>query len=213
VRALRRTLLPLAGALCLLALMSGPALAQAQNQGDVNVDFGDLGNGDAPQQSVIIILAMTLLSVAPSLLVMLTSFTRIIIVLSITRNALGLPSIPPNQVMVGLAMFLSLFIMSPTLKAMNERALQPLLKNQISPSAAFEAGQAPLKAFMLKQTRKEELEVFIKASGSARPKNINNVSMATLARPSSSRSCGPRSSSGSSSSSRFSSSTSSSAQR
>jgi flagellar biosynthesis protein FliP len=64
---------------------------------------------------------------------------------------------------------------------MNERALQPLLKNQISPSAAFEAGQAPLKAFMLKQTRKEELEVFIKASGSARPKNINNVSMATLA--------------------------------
>ena len=181
MRALRRTLLPLAGALCLLALMSGPALAQAQNQGDVNVDFGDLGNGDAPQQSVIIILAMTLLSVAPSLLVMLTSFTRIIIVLSITRNALGLPSIPPNQVMVGLAMFLSLFIMSPTLKAMNERALQPLLKNQISPSAAFEAGQAPLKAFMLKQTRKEELEVFIKASGSARPKNINNVSMATLA--------------------------------
>jgi flagellar biosynthetic protein FliP len=181
VRALRRTLLALAGALLTLGAMAGPALAQARDTGDVNVDFGQLGNGGAPQQSVVIILALTLLSVAPSLLVMLTSFTRIIIVLSITRNALGLPSIPPNQVMVGLALFLSMFIMSPTLKTMNEQALQPLLRNKISPGAAFTAGQVPLKAFMLKQTRKEELEVFIKASGQARPKNINNVSMATLA--------------------------------
>ena len=103
------------------------------------------------------------------------------IVLSITRNALGLPTIPPNQVVVGLALFLSLFIMSPTFDAMNKDALQPFLKGHMSSGRAFKAAQVPLKKFMLKQTRKAELEVFIKASGKPRPKDENAIDMATLA--------------------------------
>jgi flagellar biosynthesis protein FliP len=165
-----------------LVLLPGTALAQApQNPGQVSVDFGNIGSDQKPTQSVLIILALTVLSVAPSLLIMLTSFTRIVIVLSITRNALGLPTIPPNQVVVGLALFLSLFIMSPTLDAVNSKALQPFLKGDISSSEAFTAAQAPLKQFMLKQTRQAELEVFIKASGKPRPKDLNAIDLTTLA--------------------------------
>ena len=85
-----------------------------------------------------------MLAVAPALLVMLTSFTRIVIVLSLTRNALGLPSIPPNQVVIGLALFLSLFVMAPTLSKINDDALQPLLDGKIDYSQAYDSAQVPL---------------------------------------------------------------------
>jgi flagellar biosynthetic protein FliP len=179
------------GAVPAAAAPSGAVLAQTtrtptnDNNSDVNIDLGDIGNSGkskgGAQQSVVIIIGMTLLSIAPSLLILMTSFTRIIIVLSITRNAMGLPSIPPNQVVVGLAMFLSLFIMSPTLNAMNAKGIKPFVDGKLSPTQAFEAGSVPLKQFMLKQTRKTELEVFIKASGKPRPKNANNISLAVLA--------------------------------
>src|SRR6185437_11795798 len=90
-----------------------------------------------PNQSIIIVLMLTVLAVAPALLVMLTSFTRIVIVLSLTRNALGLPSIPPNQVVIGLALFLSLFVMAPTLSQINDKALQPMLDGKIDFSHAY----------------------------------------------------------------------------
>ncbi|HYH49183.1 MAG TPA: flagellar type III secretion system pore protein FliP, partial [Acidimicrobiia bacterium] len=90
----------------------------------VSLDLGDVGG--KPNQSLLIIVLITLLSVAPALLIMLTSFTRIVIVLSLTRNAMGLHTIPPNQVIVGLAMFLSFFVMSPTLGDINRDAIQPL---------------------------------------------------------------------------------------
>ena len=96
------------------------------------------------RQSIIIILLLTVLAIAPALLVMLTSFTRIVIVLSLTRNALGLPSIPPNQVVIGLALFLSLFVMAPTLSKINDVALQPLLDGKIDFSQAYDRAQVPL---------------------------------------------------------------------
>src|SRR4051794_31520568 len=104
----------------------------SNNKSDANISIDLGGETDAngnkkPGQSVVIILLLTLLAIAPALLVMLTGFTRIVIVLSLTRNALGLPSIPPNQVVIGLSMFLALFVMAPTLSAMNDVALQPLL--------------------------------------------------------------------------------------
>ena len=95
-----------------------------------------------PNQSVIIILLLTVLAIAPALMVMLTSFTRIVIVLSLTRNALGLTSIPPNQVVIGLALFLSLFVMAPTLTQDQRHALQPLLKGKISYGQAYDEAQS-----------------------------------------------------------------------
>jgi flagellar biosynthetic protein FliP len=133
-----------------------------------------------PGQSVLIILMLTLMAIAPALLMMLTSFTRIVIVLSLTRNAIGVNAIPPNQVVVGLSLFLSLFVMAPTISAMNENALQPLLKGDLTYSEAYDEAAAPLKAFMLKQTRKGELNLFIKASGQPAPANREDVSLTTL---------------------------------
>jgi flagellar biosynthesis protein FliP len=148
----------------------------------INIDLGgtDANGQQKPGQSVVIILLLTLLAVAPALLVMLTSFTRIVIVLSLTRNALGLTTIPPNQVVIGLSLFLSLFVMSPTLTTMNKTALQPLLDGKISYGKAYDRAQVPLRAFMLKQTRKDELDLFIKASRAKKPETRANVSMATL---------------------------------
>jgi flagellar biosynthesis protein FliP len=151
-------------------------------KGSINIDLGNLdGTGEnKPGQSVVIILLLTLLAVAPALLMMVTSFTRIVIVLSLTRNALGLTAIPPNQVVIGLSLFLSLFVMFPTLQEVNEKALQPLLDGEQSYSKAWESAQKPVRAFMLKQTRKGELDLFIKASRAEKPETREDVSMATL---------------------------------
>jgi flagellar biosynthetic protein FliP len=148
----------------------------------INVDFGSLdGSGDKkPGQSIIIILLLTVLAVAPALLVMLTSFTRIVIVLSLTRNALGLPSIPPNQVVIGLALFLSLFVMAPTLTKINDEALQPMLNGKLDFSHAYDKAQVPLRDFMLNQTRRGELNMFINASGEKAPSSREKVPLSTL---------------------------------
>jgi flagellar biosynthetic protein FliP len=157
-------------------------------QATISIDVPDFSGAETdaerakrqPGQSVLIILLLTLLAIAPALLMMLTSFTRIVIVLSLTRNALGVNAIPPNQVVVGLSLFLSLFVMAPTLSEMNDVALQPLLKGDLSYSEAYEKGQVPIKEFMLQQTRKGELNLFIKASGKPAPAEREDVSLATL---------------------------------
>jgi flagellar biosynthesis protein FliP len=149
----------------------------------ISIDLGNIdgsNNQQKPGQSVVIILLLTVLAIAPALLVMLTSFTRIVIVLSITRNALGLPSIPPNQVVVGLALFLSLFVMAPTLSQINDQALQPLLDGKLNYSQAYDKAQGPLRAFMLDQTRRGELNLFINASGDKKPEGRDKVKMSTL---------------------------------
>jgi flagellar biosynthetic protein FliP len=149
----------------------------------VNLDLGGSKDGKVPTNSIVIILVLTVLAVAPSLLILMTGFTRIVIVLSLVRNALGLQSIPPNQVVVGLALFLSLFVMAPTLKQMNDDALQPLMKGEITQGQAWDAAQAPLKSFMLKNTRSEELGMFVDAAaknGEARPATPEDTPLTTL---------------------------------
>jgi flagellar biosynthetic protein FliP len=146
--------------------------------GQVSINLG--GALNKPSDSVTIIIALTLLAVAPALLMMVTSFTRIVIVLSLTRNALGLQSIPPNQVVVGLALFLSLFVMGPTLTQMNHDAVQPYLHGTMTQQQAYDTGVKPLRTFMLKQTRKPELAMFVQASKQPQPKNPDSVSMTTL---------------------------------
>ena len=154
----------------------------APKDASVSIDFGATnGSGNKkPAQSIVIILLLTVLAVAPAMLVMLTSFTRIVIVLSLTRNALGLPSIPPNQVVIGLSLFLSLFVMAPTLSKMNEVALQPMLDGKIDFSQAYDRAQVPLRDFMLNQTRRGELNLFINASGDKPPSSREKVPMSTL---------------------------------
>ncbi len=154
----------------------------ASNSGSINVNLGGLtgSDGKKPDQSIVIILLLTVLAVAPALLMMLTSFTRIVIVLSLTRNALGLPSIPPNQVVIGLALFLSLFVMAPTLSKINDEALQPMLNGQIDFSHAYNKAQGPLRDFMLDQTRRGELNLFINASGDKPPASRDKVPLSTL---------------------------------
>jgi len=144
----------------------------------ITLDLG--GDEQKPSNSVVIFLLLTLLAVAPALLIMLTSFTRIVVVLSLTRNALGVQAIPPNQVVVGLALFLSLFVMGPTLKEMNEKGLQPYLNGELNQQQAYDAGIEPLREFMIDQTRPGELALFVKAAGEAKPANPDDVSMTAL---------------------------------
>jgi flagellar biosynthetic protein FliP len=165
------------------AAATAPAAAATAGGTDtkasLNLDLG--GVGGKPSQSLMIIVLITLLSVAPALLIMLTSFTRIVIVLSLTRNALGLHTIPPNQVIVGLAMFLSFFVMSPTFSDINKDAVQPLLKGEKTQSQAYQSAVTPLRAFMLKQTRKGELAMFSAAANNGkRPDKPEDVGLAAL---------------------------------
>ena len=144
--------------------------------GNVNIDIG----GVKPSQSITILIGLTLLSVAPALLLMCTSFTKMFVVLSITRNALGLTNVPPNQIIAGLALFLSLFVMSPVLSEVNREGLQPYLKGDKNQSIAFNDGVAPLQEFMLKHTRKDEIALFTKVADRPQPKNRDDVPLSTL---------------------------------
>jgi flagellar biosynthetic protein FliP len=147
--------------------------------GVVNIEVGGGTNGK-PANSIVILIGLTLLSVAPALLLLCTSFTKIFVVLSITRNALGLTSVPPNQVLAGLALFLSLFIMAPVLSAMNDAGVQPYLKGEKKQAQAFNDGVAPLREFMLKNTRKDEIALFTKIAKKEQPKSPKDVALTTL---------------------------------
>lgn len=149
------------------------------------VDIGGLINvnvdGDAkPSSSIVVLLGITLLSVAPSLLLMMTSFTKILIVLSITRNALGLQGIPPNQVLAGIALFLTMFIMGPILGQINTEAVQPYLAGTLDFTAALDIGGSPLREFMLGQTRESDIALLTRAAGFDNPETTEDVGMLTL---------------------------------
>jgi flagellar biosynthetic protein FliP len=137
------------------------ALDKAADPANDGLFGGVLGNRE---DSVSIVLLMTVLSILPSILLMLTAFTRIIIVLSLVRNGLGLQQMPPNQVLIGLALFLTLFVMSPVAAEIKETAYQPYIENKISEEQAIESAMKPVRGFMLKQTYKKDLEFFISAS-------------------------------------------------
>ena len=152
--------------------------AAPANPGSVNVRIDKLGS--KPSQPVVIILLLTVMAIAPALLVLGTSFTKIIVVLSLTRNALGVPNIPPNQVLAGLALFLSLFVMSPVLSKVNHDGIQPYLNGEKTQSQAATDGVQPLRTFMLKQTRGPELQNMIEISKEDKPKKPADVPLTTL---------------------------------
>lgn len=145
---------------------------------DVGISINSESGGLS--QTVTIIMLLTVGSVAPSILLMATSFTRFAIVLALTRNALGTQQVPPTQVLTGLALFLTFFVMAPVLTQINDDALQPLLNGEIDQGEAFEAGYAPLREFMLAQTGDDDLRLFLELRDDAAPAVAEEVSPSVL---------------------------------
>lgn len=130
--------------------------------------------------SVKLVIVLTVLSLAPSILILMTSFARIVIVLSFTRTALATQSMPPNQVIIGLALFLTFFIMAPTFQQVNEQALQPLFDEEIGLEEAYDKASLPFKEFMAKHTRQKDLELFIEYNQAERPESIEDIPLTML---------------------------------
>lgn len=131
-----------------------------------------------PQELVSVIkmiLMMTVLSLAPAILIMMTSFTRIVVVLSFLRQALGTQQMPPNQLIVGLSLFLTFFVMAPTIKAVSGDAVEPFMNEKIDQKVAFERAEAPLRQFMLKQVREKDLELFVGMAKIEQPQTKEDV--------------------------------------
>ncbi len=127
-----------------------------------------------------IVVMITILSLAPSLLTMVTSFTRIVIILSFMKRALSIGSQPSNQILVGMALFLTFYIMNPVWKEINDKAIQPMLKKEISEKEAFDKGIVPLRKFMFKYTRTKDLALFVHLTKGTRPKTPDDIPTTTL---------------------------------
>ncbi|SIS37606.1 flagellar type III secretion system pore protein FliP [Salimicrobium flavidum] len=146
-------------------------------------EFVDLFSGTSPEDistSVRLFLLVTVLSVAPGILILMTSFARIIIVLSFVRTSLATQQMPPNQVLIGLALFLTFFIMAPTFNEVNEQALTPLFEEEITLDEAYEQASIPMKEFMSTHTRQKDLELFLNYSGAETPETVQDIPMTTL---------------------------------
>jgi flagellar biosynthetic protein FliP len=154
---------------------SAPASPTGSN-GSVTVDIG----GTKPSQSLTVLMLVTVLAVAPSLLLLVTSFTKIFVVLSLTRNALGLQTVPPNQVLAGLSLFLSLFVMGPVLEKVNSLGIQPYLHGTKTNAQAWNDGIAPLRTFMLGQTRPQEIALMLRAGNLPNAKDQAHLALTTI---------------------------------
>ncbi|WP_424991951.1 flagellar type III secretion system pore protein FliP [Paenibacillus castaneae] len=147
---------------------------------DISINIGD-GSSETPGTSALsILLLITVLSVAPALLVLMTSFTRIVIVLGFVRTSLGTQQMPPNQVLIGLAMFLTFFIMAPTFSQVNDVALQPYLKGELSQTEAFQEAAVPMKKFMFSHTRPKDLLLFMEYTKTEKPASYEDIPITVL---------------------------------
>ncbi len=174
----------------LALLTAAPAFAQGQDTPtvplipslpDISIQFG--GDSDSPQNftsNIQLLFFLTVLSLAPSILIMMTSFTRIVIVLGFLRQAMGTQQMPPTQIMLGLSLFLTMFVMRPTWVEINETAVQPYLRSEIGQPEAFRRALQPIRAFMFRQTGNGELAVMIRLSEDPQPANESEVPTLTL---------------------------------
>jgi flagellar biosynthesis protein FliP len=156
-----------------VALAATPAAAQ-----DISVTFGQ--GGGLTERVLQLIALLTVLSLAPSILVMVTSFTRIVVVLSLLRTALGTATAPPNAVLISLAMFLTAFVMWPTFTTAYDAGVRPLMANEITPEQAFERASDPFRAFMQKNVREKDLKLFMDLSGQPPPARPEDMSLRVL---------------------------------
>jgi len=159
---------------CSPAVCGGTVNAQTSLPG-LQLDLSDLEQPEQVSVLLQIVLLLTVLTLAPAILILFTSFTRIIVVFSFLRQAMGTQQMPPNQVMIGLALFLTFYVMSPVFDEMNRNALQPYLQEEINRSEALDRAQQPLRKFMLSHTREKDLALFLSMAQKERPKNVSEV--------------------------------------
>ncbi|MBI1911750.1 MAG: flagellar type III secretion system pore protein FliP [Deltaproteobacteria bacterium] len=171
-------------AILTLAFLMIPVLASAADPLTLPSVSLTLGGGQNNPQglatAIQIIILLTVLTLAPAILLMMTSFTRLVIVFSILRQALGVQQSPPNQVIIGLALFLTFFIMSPALNKINEQAIKPYMQGAMTQDVALTNALNPLREFMLRNTREKDIELFIKLSKSPAPRTKADISTMTL---------------------------------
>lgn len=144
------------------------------------MEFFNNSDAGTVSTSVKLLLLLTVLSIAPSILILMTCFTRIIIVLSFVRTSLATQSMPPNQVLIGIAMFLTFFIMAPTFSEVNDQALTPLFNEEINLEEAYDRAALPFKEFMSKHTRQKDLALFLNYAGIESPNSIEDIPLTAL---------------------------------
>lgn len=149
--------------------------AAAQGIPSINIGFGSSTKPQEVSQGLQILLLLTVLTLAPAILIMTTAFTRIVIVLSLVRQAIGTPQLPPSQIIVGMSLILTFFVMQPTFDAINKDALQPYLKEQVTQQQALDNAIKPMRTFMFKQVHQEDLELFVGLSKLKRPRNAGDI--------------------------------------
>lgn len=160
----------------LVHMTPGCAAAAPFQIPDINFSINNNTEGPAATSEALQILALlTVLAIAPTFLILMTSFTRIIVVLSFLRSALATQQMPPTQILLGLALFLTFFVMAPTWREVNKDALQPYLAGQIKQEVAFEKAMAPMRTFMFRQTREKDLALFVELSGSKQPATYKDI--------------------------------------
>ena len=162
--------------------LCSPASSQAQTLSipTVRIGAGESKNPGEVSVLIQILFLLTILTLAPAILVMMTSFTRLIIVFSFLRHALGTQQLPPNQIMIGLSLFLTFFIMTPVWQNVRDNALTPYMNKKISQEKALEEAMKPVRKFMMKQTREKDLAVFVQMTKGPKPKNADDISTTVL---------------------------------
>jgi flagellar biosynthesis protein FliP len=161
----------------LLVLTATPALGQASDPSSLQINFSQ---GQSYSISIQILVILTLLSFLPAMLISVTCFTRIIVVAHFIRQAIGTQSAPSNQILIGLAIFLTLFVMGPTWDRIYEQAVKPYQEGTITPPEAFERAAPPLREFMLRQVREKDLALFVRISGMAPPATVDDIPLRVL---------------------------------
>ena len=142
----------------------------------VSINGGSTSSGGGSMAlSLQLLVGLTILAIVPSILLMATSFTRIVVVLSLLRSAIGIPQLPPNQVLLGLSLFLTLFIMGPVFTKVNDTALQPYMNGSITSDVALKEGIAPVRTFMLAQTSETDIQLFLDLSKKPRPETVDQI--------------------------------------
>ncbi len=165
--------------LVLCGSLASPAYAADPIPG-INIDIGTSDNPQGASSAITIVLLITILSIAPAILILMTSFTRIVIVLGFVRTSLGTQQMPPNQLLIGLALFLTFFIMAPTLGDINQTAVQPYLKGELTQTAALEKASVSIKKFMFQHTREKDLKLFLDYTKAPRPSGVEDTPLTAL---------------------------------
>jgi len=146
----------------------------------VTLSVGPEGDPEEVSTGVQLLVLLTVLSLAPAILILATSFTRIVIVLSMVRSAIGTPTIPPNQVVIGLSLLLTFFVMNPVYQEVNAQAIQPYLEGEIQQEEAVDQAVGPVRNFMFSQVREKDLELFVSLNGQDRPETLDDIPTVVL---------------------------------